>query len=463
MAYSYVGKGVSVYSASSSTTVAITYTPTAGNDLIVAATMGQNGTLSITDSLGTHETYDSIGAQFYSSNGQQCGAWYVLGCQGGSRTITVSQASAAPYRAIQVYEYSGLSTYITSNGGTQQASPGTGTGAVTPGTLSTGSSVPCAMFGICIDTSGGSWPTAVSGTGRGNDWDTTVCTLLLEDQRETSSGTYGPTFTAGTGSDTFVSFGLLLQESGTAPTLGGQSITSSEGTPSANVSYTLIGQAIASAEGTISASTGGNVTLTLGGQLISSTEGIIAPGISYLLEDGTTLSGLSVASTEGVASADISYTLGGQSIISANGSLGIASSYTVEGQAITSTEGAISLPGNVTRTLAGVFCGLSVGTITVSGYIPPGDIAMPNLIGIDYYQALLVLQNAGIYLPVPSYGFVPSSISVAWQKGPLPPGFVSGQSIAAGFAVAPGQSIILTVSSFPFSSVIDSVDWKQAN
>ncbi len=91
-----------------------------------------------------------------------------------------------------------------------------------------------------------------------------------------------------------------------------------------------------------------------------------------------------------------------------------------------------------------------------------GILRMPSLIGLNYYMALEVLQDAGIYIPLPVYAFSPSSISVQWARSTLPGGLVIGQSVPTGIAVSPGQPITLTISEFPFGSVIDSPpDWKQ--
>jgi hypothetical protein len=95
--------------------------------------------------------------------------------------------------------------------------------------------------------------------------------------------------------------------------------------------------------------------------------------------------------------------------------------------------------------------------------VPPGTIAMPNLIGMNFYEAIKVLQQAGIYLPITLYFQQTSQIKIVWvhvknSRG----GIVIDQSVAAGNLVKPGQPLTLTVSSFPFGSLIDlPPDWKQ--
>jgi hypothetical protein len=107
------------------------------------------------------------------------------------------------------------------------------------------------------------------------------------------------------------------------------------------------------------------------------------------------------------------------------------------------------------------------GTFAISGQnatftlIVQGN--MPNLVGMDFYQALDALQNAGIYVPGGPVSTT-SSLSVIWAPSTVTPGFVSAQSLAFGTEVAAGTPLVLTLSQFPFSSVIDlPPDWKQAH
>ena len=98
----------------------------------------------------------------------------------------------------------------------------------------------------------------------------------------------------------------------------------------------------------------------------------------------------------------------------------------------------------------------------VSITVTRNTIAMPNVVGENFYEALQILQDAGIYLPLVPYAFAASQIAVTWTKTTQPPGIVTAQSIAAGAGVKPGQSIALTVSSFPMASMIDMPpDWSQ--
>ncbi len=120
-------------------------------------------------------------------------------------------------------------------------------------------------------------------------------------------------------------------------------------------------------------------------------------------------------------------------------------------------EPADAVAGNGSQSVAGT------GAIAEAADVVSGTgISMPSIVGITYYQALEVLQDAGIYVPLPAYAFAPSSVGVQWRKSTLRPGFVAAQSIAAGTPVSSGENITLTVSAFPFGAVIDSPpDWYQ--
>lgn len=131
--------------------------------------------------------------------------------------------------------------------------------------------------------------------------------------------------------------------------------------------------------------------------------------------------------------------------------------------------GEFTLTGNPANLQLGVYTlNLATGVFTLSGQLAAlfeGALSQgfPNLIGLDFYQALEVMQILGIYVP----GFpmnTTSTVKVLWQKGTsIRPGFVINQSPVAGSTtVAPNTPVILTVAAFPFSSVIDlPPDWQQ--
>lgn len=93
----------------------------------------------------------------------------------------------------------------------------------------------------------------------------------------------------------------------------------------------------------------------------------------------------------------------------------------------------------------------------------PSGITMPALIGINFYEALELLQAAGIYQPAVAFSFNPSTITVNWQKSSqYRGGIVIAQLPAAGSGATAGEAVTLTLADYPFGSVIDMPpDWKQ--
>lgn len=238
----------------------------------------------------------------------------------------------------------------------------------------------------------------------------------------------------------------------------GRSLVSGLGSIVPSLAHALVGQSAVFTEGTISASTGGNVTLSLTGQAIASALGTLTPALS------ATLGGQSVTSAHGALSGTLSHAITGQAISSIEGALGSSVAYGLAGQSITAAQGTITPQqnGNVTRTLTGLTASLTLGTLSVS--VSGATIPMPSLVGLNYYEALEALQTLGIYVPLPAYAFAPSSINVTWAKSTLRGGLVAAQSPSAGSGTIPNQPVTLTLSTFPFGSMIDTPpDWRQVN
>ena len=79
---------------------------------------------------------------------------------------------------------------------------------------------------------------------------------------------------------------------------------------------------------------------------------------------------------------------------------------------------------------------------------------MPNVVGQNYNEAVLTLTDAGVYVAVPSYAFLPEQITVEWAKVGGTGGIVQTQVPVAGANVAASVPITLTVSEFPMSATI---------
>jgi beta-lactam-binding protein with PASTA domain len=73
---------------------------------------------------------------------------------------------------------------------------------------------------------------------------------------------------------------------------------------------------------------------------------------------------------------------------------------------------------------------------------------MPNLVGLDYYAAQLLLQQAGI-LVLSSAAWSAFPVSAKFQKSPFAPGTVLAQYPSVNMYVAVNAPITLTLSEFP--------------
>jgi hypothetical protein len=96
--------------------------------------------------------------------------------------------------------------------------------------------------------------------------------------------------------------------------------------------------------------------------------------------------------------------------------------------------------------------------------LPPiGGLIMPNLIGDNIYEAMKLLQQAGIYVPNTNYFNQVSSIRIQWgHSDQYLGGTVIAQSIQGGNLTSKGAPLLLTIASFPFASFFDlPPDWKQ--
>jgi len=131
----------------------------AGNSIVVVVGAGDNGTLTVTDTLGN--TYNKAILQANSTT-LQAAIYFATNILAGANTVTVADASSDSM-AIQIYEVSGLLAQVTAQ--PEQSTSGTGTSA-TP-TLSALAPSPnsIAFLGIAV----GGAAEAVSVTS-GTNW-----------------------------------------------------------------------------------------------------------------------------------------------------------------------------------------------------------------------------------------------------------------------------------------------------
>lgn len=449
----------------SGTTISLAFSAnvTAGSSIHVGGSWGTVASGSGTCSDSVNGSYGAALSAFNNSSlFQSLSHFNKDGAAGGATTVSFVPPATSSFRGICIREIGGTSGLDTGSGNTNgQTTPGTGAGAIV-GVSTTPSTQPGLISGICADISTAHSLAAASGFTAGfsaasNQWPN-VGSLATESLRYTITTAQQGAFTDSTGgsADSYITATALYKESssGVSKSLVGQAITSTEGTPTPAVSYGLTGRSIASTLGTITP----QVIYGLTGQAITSTQGTPTPTVSY------GLTGQAITSTEGTPSPTVSYGLTGQSITSTEGTItastGGGASRTLVGQTITSTLGVITAQWSASQNLIGQRINSTLGTITAT--VTTDTFLMPNLVLLNYYEALEMLQNLGIYIPLPAYAFAPSSIAVQWQKSGYPAGLVIAQSPAVGAGVNPGQNVLLTLSAFPFGSVIDNPpDWKQ--
>jgi hypothetical protein len=97
---------------------------------------------------------------------------------------------------------------------------------------------------------------------------------------------------------------------------------------------------------------------------------------------------------------------------------------------------------------------LAVTGESISAALQGGSLApniMPNLVGLELYPAIALLQQLKIYVPSKIGYFGTFPIKAVFVKSNLPPGTVTAQSLTAGLAAPPNTLITLTVSEFAVS------------
>jgi hypothetical protein len=293
----------------------------------------------------------------------------------------------------------------------------------------------------------------------------------------------------------------------TSKALSGTAAAGAQGTPGISISIALTGISVSGAQGTLSAGavngnlvgfvpqpgpgvgpfvnlqfrttprntvipSSTNVTVALTGIAVSGAQGALGPVTQVAL------SGQASASALGTLAPARSVALSGTAGVGAQGSLSASFSIPLTGMAAASAQGTVTPVNGIVVALTGIQVTLSQGTLgstrsitltgasaaSALGSLTVGGGNMPSLIGLNYYMALQVLQDAGIYTPFAVYAFRPSQITVQWSRTGRAGGLVVSQSPPAGSTALAGQPITITVSDFPFGGVIDSPpDWNQRN
>lgn len=228
MAYAFVQQADGVVSGSG-TTVA---TGTGGTDFPANLTVGNlkrfvvlyvasaKVAITLSDPNNNNASHIQVGTAFSNSVGAVWG--YVNNLPGGSGTTTATAASAVTFFSVYCAEYSGLDVsnpfQITVPTGSRQASPGTGTDAVTSGSM-TPLAQPAVLIGYTHDSSANTLANAGTGftarTGVVNYGSGLVA--RPEDKRITTLASLAATWTAVGGTGTFWSFAEIYSEAVSIP------------------------------------------------------------------------------------------------------------------------------------------------------------------------------------------------------------------------------------------------------
>lgn len=198
------------FSGGSGSSIAITLNGvTAGAFVGVFYTFGSTS-LTPTVSDGTSYTLDRYVRD--NTNGQSTGSHYLASSAGGNLTITISFGGSTTF-------FGGIACYATSDvggptlfdaTGQNQNAPGTGTDAITSGTVAS-SPANCLALGYTMDTSNGApGATPTAGTGFTNR-NTTTNNQTLESGVIAAGGSVAATFTYGT-NDSRNTHVMILQE-----------------------------------------------------------------------------------------------------------------------------------------------------------------------------------------------------------------------------------------------------------
>lgn len=469
---------------------------TAGSFIHVVCANGFNSqTITLSDS--NSDTVHVLGTALDGTNVENTTHAWFGPVAAGSITFTGSWAAATGFNAIWVREIGGCS-------GVQASSNITAAGTTIAATVS---AQPALWSALGANYSTGIAPTASTGTQDIHGWGFGGSNLATTShQRVTATGSVSATFAtstttaiaifteaagggaiAGTAAVTFGQSGALTGSGALAATeaiVFGQSGALKGAAAAAGTTAITFGtSATLAGAGALSASAavtfGANGTLAASGALVGATaivfdaSGTLTPPSGAI--SGTSSISFGAAGTSkgsGALLASAAITFGTSGALKATGVLaglgavvfGAAATLTQPG-AITGTA-SFSFGASGALSARGTMVGSAPITWAVFGTIENanGGLQMPSLVGLNFYEALQVLQGLGIYLPLPTYAFAPSSISVAWQKTNSRGGYVTAQSIPAGIQVVPSAPIELTVSTFPFGSVIDTPpDWKQVN
>lgn len=401
---------------------------TAGNTIVIVL----GGTASVATSTTCSDSVNTVqtAAAPASAHSAAAAIYYIENATAGSHTVTANFASGS-YATMLLSEWSGMPSSGVLDSVSLNAN-GFGT-AITANSVTPAAANELAIVALGMNSA--STPTWGAGLIDGEDAPAGALGPAYwgyEALASTSAFTASATIGASHG---WVIYTALFKSAAGGGASGSGAVTEGADTVAGSGSIAVSGSAAISEAADVASGTGA---------LGTSGAAAIAEGADTASGSGTAINGAagSAAITEGADT------------VSGTGALAVSGAAAVH-------EGADAVSGSGNIAIGGSAAIAEGSDIAVgSGFIGSG-IPMPNLIGVNYFEALQILQDAGIYIPLPAYAFAPPTVNVTWQKSALRGGIVTAQSLPAGAGAFAGEVITLTVSAFPFAAVIDAATGSQ--
>lgn len=199
---------------SASSTSQAMATVVAGSTILALTLSNFSGTpTGVTDSQGNSYTLVQTAQSSAGPGNQKFYLYAAYNAVGGANTVTIAYAAATSIRPILLLEVGGTAAApLDGSNHNEQATPGTGAGAVVTGTASN-SAQPALAIGFSLPLFSNSTPAAVAPyTSAGTFW-TTATTGRCESLALTTTASQQATFTASAGSTDHLSLLIILNHS----------------------------------------------------------------------------------------------------------------------------------------------------------------------------------------------------------------------------------------------------------
>lgn len=203
-----------------STVDAPNFTAVAGDLLIAAVVSFGAGGISFTlsDTVGANDSWTEVGSGLINGN-DRLKLFFLPNAAAGSCTVRCTFGSAVDYPAIYVVPVSGIVTSLPNDMSAfqAQATPTTGTDAVSSGATATLSSQPQLVFGFSLETANNTGPAVGTGnTNIGVGWTfgggTNAC--RAQHRRVTATTAVAATFTAVSNSNHMTGVATFIEAGG---------------------------------------------------------------------------------------------------------------------------------------------------------------------------------------------------------------------------------------------------------